>query len=211
MSQEDTITAAEAQEAVNNGDTVNEDELQEIHKDLRPEQIAAKIALENAELEMKESKPYKKPRKAARQGRKTYNTGPKGVLTDYEEAKLVMRANRLKDKIKAKNKMYININNADDINGFKLINNNGKQIDIDNMEYELGLNNSDDSDDELTRLDKMQRMEIKYRYLPRFGDTREITYGNFNTEIDEAPKGVWCVLHVYQDVCGIYICVYIRI
>merc|ERR1719361_2056717 len=55
---------------------------------------------------------FNEPRMAAKQGRKTCHTGPKGVITDFEEAKLKMRAFRIDDKIQRESKVYMSLDNA---------------------------------------------------------------------------------------------------
>ena len=102
----------EAQEAMDQGDVVTNSELQEMHPDQTMDQINYDIQRTNMEEELKhkiESKyEFNEPRAAAKQGRKTCHTGPKGVITDFEEAKLKMRARRLEEKIHSEKKKYMN-------------------------------------------------------------------------------------------------------
>eukprot|EP01084_Bolivina_argentea_P012900 24165_1 len=118
------MTAEEAQEAVDAGDTVTASELQEMHPDKNMNRILYDIQREEAELQFKskieEKYEFNEPRAAAKQGRKTCHTGPKGVLTDYEEAKLKMRAFRIEDKIQKENKKYMSLDNSSNETTHKL-------------------------------------------------------------------------------------------
>merc|ERR1719295_503256 len=111
------MTHEEAQEAVDNGDTVTASELMEMYTDKTLTRIEYDMATENAEMELahkiEQKYEFNEPRMAAKQGRKTCHSGPKGVLTDYEEAKLKMRALRLGDKIRREQKVYMNLDNTD--------------------------------------------------------------------------------------------------
>ena len=91
---------------------------------------------------------------------------------------------------------------------FKVINENGnkhyfnKEKFIKNNENE-GITIEDysyDSDDEIYKLKTWQK------YIPKFGNYKEINAYTFEEEIEEAPKHVWCILHIYKDVCFFSFC-----
>eukprot|EP01084_Bolivina_argentea_P043454 80074_1 len=217
------MTHEEAQEAVDNGDEVTTDELQEMHPDKNLNRILYDIQREQVESEMKskieESYKFNEPRYAAKQGRKTCHTGPKGVLTDFEEAKLKMRALRINDKIKKEQIKYMNIGGNSNMTQFqhKIIDKNkqkptAKQLrrekqtdiksqeeDIDDIDSDDLLEDEDDNDEEALLRYKLAKMKIMEENRPRYGDTKELTAWTFEKEVDMAPLNVWVVVHVYQD------------
>eukprot|EP01084_Bolivina_argentea_P012898 24158_1 len=209
------MTTEEAQEAVDNGDTVTASELQEMHPDKTMNRILFDIKREEVELELQskieEKYEFNEPRAAAKQGRKTCHTGPKGVLTDYEEAKLKMRAFRLDEKIKKETKVYMSLDNNNDtahkLTIIDMKNNKptAKELRTEKKqlhdEYDSDdlLDDDDDIDEEALKQYKIQKMKILQENRPRFGNTMEVTAWTFEKEVDHAPKNVWVVIHVYQD------------
>ena len=221
------MTAEEAQEAVDDGDQVTQDELQEMHPDKNFNNILYDIQKEQMEMEMKskieESYKFNEPRAAAKQGRKTCHTGPKGVLTDFEEAKLKMRARRINEKIKSEQQKYLNYGNDSnqtqykhkiiDLNKIKptkkqlrrernLNGNDQKSQDLNDNDDDIESDDLlDEEDDEEALLQyKLAKMKIMQENRPRYGDTKELTAWTFDKEVDNAPLNVWVVVHVYQDV-----------
>ena len=219
MAAETEMTYDEAQDAVDNGDEVTNSELQEMHPDKTMNQIMFDISKENAEMELQskieEKYQFNEPRMAAKQGRKTCHTGPKGVLTDYEEAKLKQRALRIEDKMKRESRKYMSLDNSAHETQYKLnvIDMNKqkptiKQLRTENKSQEVDqdvdsddlLQAEDDFDEEALLQYKLQKMKILEETRPRFGDTKEVTAWTFEKEVDNAPHNVWVVMHVYQDV-----------
>eukprot|EP01083_Nonionella_stella_P251469 867614_1 len=211
------MTAEEAQEAVDAGDTVTASELQEMHPDKNMNRILYDIQREEAELQFKskieEKYEFNEPRAAAKQGRKTCHTGPKGVLTDYEEAKLKMRAFRIEDKIQKENKKYMSLDNSSNETAHKLtiidmknqkptakqLRTEKKELSKDEYDSDDLLDDDDDIDEQALLQYKLQKMKILQENRPRFGDTKELTAWTFEKEVDGAPINVWVVVHVYQD------------
>jgi len=150
----------------------------------------------------------KKPRAAARQGRKTFNTGPKGVLTDFEEAKLRMRARRIQEKIDSKSKVYMNFDSSEDVSKFQLLNEEDANKNNDNKENKSENKHKKDnedeedgsaSDDEALVLYKLQQLEILEKTKPLFGSCMEVTAWTFEKEVETENSNILIVMHIYQD------------
>lgn len=177
------------------------------------------LARDQAEMELKakidEAHEFNEPRFAARQGRKTYHSGPKGVLTDYEEAKLKMRALRIQDQLKREQKSkYMTLDSASTETQHKLTiidkqkqkvlrekertDHKSQELDDHDNDDEL-LEDEEDVDDHILMQYKLEKMRIMEENRPRFGDTKEMTAWTFDKEVEQAPKNVWVVVHVYQD------------
>merc|ERR1719474_2613165 len=217
------MTYEEAQDAIDYGDEVTQSELQELYPDKTMNEIEFDIATENMEEELKHKMEMKyefnEPRMAAKQGRKTCHTGPKGVLTDFEEAKLVMRARRIDEKIDAeKNRMYMKHGNDSDYTAHHLqvidMNTNkptAKELRTEHKSQSNEATESVDSDEEFEEEDeeeideellaqyKQHKLNVMEATRPRFGNTMEVTAWTFEKEVDGAPRNVWVVVHVYQD------------
>ena len=221
MAAESDMTYDEAQEAMDQGDTVTGSELQEMYPDKTMNQIQFDISMEQAQLELQskieEKFEFNEPRAAAKQGRKTCHTGPKGVLTDYEEAKLKMRALRIEDKINRENKMYMKLDSDSNTTKHKLTiidmkqqkptkkqlrteKMDNKSQEVDDIDSDDLLEEEDDLDQEALYQYKLQKMKILQATQARYGDTKEVTAWTFEKEVDGAPLNVWVVIHVYQDV-----------
>merc|ERR1719361_2777112 len=165
---------------------------------------------------------FNEPRMAAKQGRKTCHTGPKGVITDFEEAKLKMRAFRIEDKIKRESKKYMSFGNASNETAQKLtiidskaakptkkqlrrehpIKSESKSqeaIDDDDLDSDDLFDDDAEEDEEALLRYKMQKMQILRDNQARYGNTMELTAWTFEKEVDQAPKNVFVVVHVYQD------------
>eukprot|EP00483_Globobulimina_turgida_P010830 UN10851 len=213
------LSYEEAQDAIDEGDVVTASEIQEMYPDKTMNQIQYDMAMEQAELELQskiqEKYEFNEPRAAAKQGRKTCHTGPKGVLTDFEEAKLKLRANRHEDKIRREKKNYMNIGNHSNETNSKLIiidmkkNNkiNKKQLRTGNINSTIDDSDSEDEDDDKEELEdeevllqyKLEKMKILNCNRARYGDTKELTAWTFNEEVENASLNVFVVVHVYQD------------
>jgi len=157
-------------------------------------EIEYDITKSNMEEELKhkmESRyDFDEPRARAKQGRKTCHTGPKGVLTDYEEAKLKMRARRLQEKIVSQKKELRTEHKAQS-------NETTETLDSDDALEDL--QDDDEIDDELLAQYKQHKLNVMEATRPRFGNTMEVTAWTFEKEVDGAPRNVWVVVHVYQD------------
>jgi len=217
----DEMSYEDAQAAVENGDEVTASELQEMYPDKTMDEIEYDIATSNMEEELRhkmESKyEFNEPRAAAKQGRKTCHSGPKGVLTDYEEAKLKMRARRLEEKIYSEKKKYLNFGNSADETAHRL-----RVIDLNTAKptakelrtehkSESNLDSADSDDDgledpehpeideELLAQYKRHKLNVLEATRPRYGDTKELTAWTFEKEVESAPRNIWVVVNVYQD------------
>ena len=222
---DDGMTYEEAQEAVDNGDDVTASELNEMHPDKTMNQIMFDISKEQSQMEyehkLEQKYEFNEPRMAAKQGRKTCHTGPKGVITDFEEAKLKMRAFRIDDKIQRESKKYMSLDNASNetahkftIIDLKAAKPTKKQlrrehIGTESKSQEAADDDIDSSDDLLDDEEedeaalqryKLQKMQILKDNQARYGNTLELTAWTFEKEVDEAPRNVFVVVHVYQDV-----------
>eukprot|EP00485_Elphidium_margaritaceum_P005119 CAMPEP_0202696260 /NCGR_PEP_ID=MMETSP1385-20130828/9553_1 /ASSEMBLY_ACC=CAM_ASM_000861 /TAXON_ID=933848 /ORGANISM="Elphidium margaritaceum" /LENGTH=364 /DNA_ID=CAMNT_0049352377 /DNA_START=38 /DNA_END=1132 /DNA_ORIENTATION=- len=219
MAAESDMTYDEAQAAVDNGDEVTASELAEMHPDKNMDRILYDISKEQQEMELQakldQMYEFNEPRAAAKQGRKTVHTGPKGVLTDQMEARLKMRARRIEEKIyREKHGNYMALDSSVDDTQHKLtiVDQRKQWVSAKQKRREHKLDSKDneegDSDDALSEDDmdelalqryKLQRMKILEAHQPRFGDTKELTAWTFDEEVEHAPHNVWVVVHVYQD------------
>eukprot|EP01083_Nonionella_stella_P057348 150592_1 len=185
----------EAEEAMDNDDYVTTSELQEMYPDKTMNHIEYDMARDEAEVELNakiESKyEFNEPRMKARQGRKTYATGPKGVRTDFEEAKLKWRAIDIDRKIKSEQHMYMNLDSSATETQSRLTITEHKS---EEAEFE-----DDEEDEEALMQYKLQKMAILEANRPRYGLTKEITAYSFEEEVDHAPPNVMIVIHIYQD------------
>jgi len=215
------MTYEDAQDVVDQGDEVTNSELQEMHPDKTMDQINYDINREHLEEELnhkiEQKYEFNEPRARAKQGRKTCHTGPKGVLTDFEEAKLKMRARRIDDKIEREKKVYMNIGNDLDETAYRLqvidlntIKPTAKELRTEHKSESNEPTETVDSDDaledeeedideELLAQYKQHKLNVMEATRPRFGNTMEVTAWTFEKEIERAPKNIWVVVHVYQD------------
>eukprot|EP00483_Globobulimina_turgida_P000643 UN00643 len=205
----------EAQQAVDAGDEATTSEIQEMYPDKTMNKIEYDMAMKEAELEWSSKisamHSFNKPRAAAKQGRKTHRTGSKGVMTDYEEAKLKMRANRLKKKIRGENKYYMNIGSNANETASKLMIIDQKKSKVTkkqlrterektaNSDSELDEEFDDLLDEEVLLQYKLEKMKILCENSNRYGNVEEITYLTFDKEVVAAPQNVSVVIHIYQD------------
>ena len=216
MSYEPTNESSRAElEAAENNDIVTNDELGEMHPDMTLAQIGAQLEYDEQVLKASNPDTYVKPRAAARQGRKTFNTGPKGVLTDYEEAKLKMRARRIQENLRKKEKVYMQLgaNNDKAVKPFRIKHqprknknknkdkgDSKRDSDDDSSDSDSSID-SDDDDAEIMKLHKQQLLEQMEKYKPKYGSCMEVTAWTFDEKVEHAPKDVITVMNVYQDVC----------
>lgn len=221
---EDTLDVDAAEEAAGNNDIVTNDELQEIHCDLNLDAIQNKLSEEQAFADAQDAQqPEEEPRFEARQGRKTYHTGPKGVLTDYEEAKLKLRAKRLQQKLNAKKRVYMQLDNCSDVTPFKFIDVNLQKLSVSQLrretnskeeeysdeddaseELKIAEEEFDDIPDEILEQYKLQMKKTFDKYHERYGSLKECNVFSFVEQVEKAPPNVFTVMHVYQDVKCFY-------
>jgi len=113
------------------------------------------------------------------------NTGPKGVLADYAEAKEQLRVKTQAEKAAAwrqMEKMAITVNNNNNNN-----NNN-------NQEEE------EDDDDEFLRQYRQKRMlEMQQSAKPTFGFLRSIDSSEYIDALENEHKEVFVVVHLYKN------------
>ena len=209
MSYEPTKESSRAElEAAENNDIVTNDELGEMHPDMTLAQIGAQLEYDEQALKAQNPQPPEKARAAARQGRKTCNTSIKGVLTDYEEAKLKMRARILQENLRKKEKVYMQFGASDDksVKPFRIkhqaTQNTNKDSDDDSSDSDSTTSiDSDDDDAEIMKLHKQQLLEQMEKYKPKYGSCMEVTAWTFDEKVEHAPREVITVMNVYQDVC----------
>eukprot|EP00483_Globobulimina_turgida_P012938 UN12962 len=207
----------EAQQAIDAGDEATTSEIQEMYPDKTMNEIEYDMAMKQAELELSSkisaTHSFNEPRAAAKQGKKTYRTGSKGVITDYEEAKLKLRANRLQNKIRGENKYYMNIGNHSNETASKLmiidlkknkvtkkqLRKENEKISDSDSDSEEDSEFDDLFDEEVLLQYKFEKMKILRENSNRYGDVKELTYLTFDKQVVDAPQNVFVVIHVYQD------------
>jgi len=139
------------------------------------------------------------PRKKALQGRKSTATGPKGVLTDYEEHKLQMRAKELSkgfQKLRTFKELALGKKHYGAVVQKQEVQ-RGRRPKTSDTEDE---DSSDDiSDEELLLAYKTEKLLIANADRPTFGRMRELTYLNFDQEIDGEDPGVYILILFFQD------------
>jgi len=177
------------------------DEIEDRAANYRPEQV------EILEPETMEPSEMKIPRPAARKGLgKSYRTGPKGVMADYNEAKLEVIAHRLEKKLKYKQMVK------------RMALGQGRPLDeVDAIapkprpvpERNSQLEDSDGDDDSFSDSDKDEEdiwkksrendIKLHMDNQPTFGILKELHTMKFNEEIDGEHPNTTIVIHVYQD------------
>jgi len=150
--------------------------------DLRPDQMGEQLGEPVAQ-----PSPPPDARPLARKGMKTHRTGPKGVVADYNEAKLKMRALRIRDKISLGKKICrASFGAAAPLRAAQ-----PEESDEDSEDY--------DEHDEVIAKYKRDRIRMAHEELPKFGAVTDLKAKNFLKEIDGEPPCVTIVIHVYQD------------
>jgi len=117
------------------------------------------------------------------------NTGPKGVLADYAEAKEQLRQRREAEKAEAWRKiekMAITVNNNNNNNNINSNNNNN--------------NDEDEEDDEFIRQYRQKRLlEMQHGAKPTFGFLRAIDSSEYIDALEKEHKEVFVVVHLYKN------------
>jgi len=141
------------------------------------------------------------PRKKAIQGRKTYATGPKGVLTDFEEHKLQEKAKDLTRGFQ-KLRTYKELGRGKKHYGEMAQQQEepvrkGRRPRTSDDEDE---DSSDDfSDEDLLLAFKQEKLLIANADRPTFRKMRELNYLNFDKEVDGEDPNVYILVLFYQD------------
>ena len=201
---DDEATVSDLQDAAENNDMVTNDELQEMHPDLNMAQIAAKFEADERELNAQAATMPEEPRYEARKGMKSFHSGPKGVIADFNEAKLKQRAKRIEENLRRKEKLYMTLgsSNPNQIQPFHLKYTKKSKKDKSDSKHDSDSEESDldDSDDEAIQIYKQEKLKQIQKYRDRYGSCMEVTAWTFEEKVEQAPKNVVTVMHVYQDV-----------
>jgi len=134
------------------------------------------------------------------------NTGPKGVLADYEFAKQNLRNVRLIEKVRreraldrlSKGVQRISVNQGsedkDNDKDKKAEKKKDKEDDEEDDEEE-----EDEEDDEYFKQYKLQRIRSIQNSLPRYGQYSRVDYNEMASMIKNENEYVYIVIHLYQN------------
>lgn len=181
-----------------------EDQLDEALEELEgtEQPIESKGPIARARLAAKEAQ-ESKPRPTPKMRRGRANTGPKGVIADYNDAKLVMRARRLREKISRERMIQATGIGTDIFSNAQSITTTSSSASApssasaasDLSEEDLDL---DEDDLKILQEYESHRLEQIQAAIPHYGKVRELQVGNFIETVDSVPACTWCVVHLYQ-------------